>query len=111
MKFTHLSRGRNRKPVLLAPDEYMRRRRARRMDRTAQLEAQVQEWARRHGCTLRVLNDGHHWLFQKTGFIAEWWPSSAKLVLNRIYERNFHVPEWTGVIPFLQTEAGGNRDL
>jgi len=28
-------------------------------------------------------------------FVAEWWPSSAKLVLNRVYERDFHVPEMT----------------
>jgi hypothetical protein len=90
-------RRRHRKPVVLAPDESMRQRRARRMDRTARNESQVHDWARRHGCTLRVLNDGHHWLFEKGGFVAEWWPSSAKLVLNRDYTRDHHAPHWHDV--------------
>jgi hypothetical protein len=51
------------------------------MDRTSRAEPQVRAWAEQHGCSLRVLNNGHHWLIEKPGFVAEWWPSSAKLVL------------------------------
>jgi hypothetical protein len=94
---SHPSHNRRCKPIVAAPDEYMRQRRARRMDRTARIESQVQDWARRHGRTLRGLNDGHHWLFQKSGFVAEWWPSSAKLVLDRDYPRDFHAPHWADV--------------
>ena len=42
------------------------------MDRTARREDEVRAWAERRGCSLRVLNDEHHWLFQQPGFIAEW---------------------------------------
>jgi hypothetical protein len=97
MKSARPSHHRRRKAVVLAPEEYMRRRRAWPMDRTARLESQAQDWAQRNGCTLRVLNGGHHWLFQKTGFAAEWWPSSAKLVINRDYLGDHHAPHWPEV--------------
>lgn len=86
----------------LAPDDYKRRRRARRIDRTARAEPQVRAWAEQHGCSLRVLNDGHHWLLEKPGFIAEWWPSSAKLVLNRDYDHDYHAPHWTDAAAVLE---------
>ncbi|MEK7675626.1 MAG: hypothetical protein AAB676_07320 [Verrucomicrobiota bacterium] len=38
--------------------------------------------------------------------MAEWWLSSAKLVLNRNYDCSFDVHDWTGVIPFLEGKAG-----
>ena len=87
---------------VLSPEEYKRQRRERRMDRTSQQEAQVRAWAGQHGCSLRVLNDGHHWLFQKPGFTAEWWPSSAKLAVNRDYDRDHHAPHWAEVAAVLQ---------
>ena len=94
--------SRPRKAILLAPDEYKRRRRERRMDRTARLESEVRAWAERYGCTLRVLNDGQHWLFQRPGFVAEWWPSSAKLAVNRDYLHACHAPHWAEVSNVLE---------
>ena len=72
------------------------------MERTSRLEAQVRVWAEQHGCSLRVLNDGHHWLLQKPGFMAEWWPSSAKLAVNRDYGRHNHAPHWAEVVPEME---------
>ena len=72
------------------------------MGRTSQQEAQVRAWAEQRGCSLRVLNVGHHWLLQKPGFTAEWWPSSAKLAVNRDYDRDHHAPHWAEVAAVLQ---------
>jgi hypothetical protein len=91
---------------ILTPEEYKRQRRERRMQRTASLEEQVTAWAEMQGLSLRVLNDGHHWVFQKPGFMAEWWPSSAKLVVNRDYGRDIHAPHWAEVMNALQPVAG-----
>ena len=44
-------------------------------------------------------------MWQKGGFVAEWWPSSAKLVLNRNYDRSFHAHEWTGAIALFESKA------
>ncbi|MEI6784911.1 MAG: hypothetical protein WCQ21_28780 [Verrucomicrobiota bacterium] len=89
---------------VLSPEEYKRQRRDRRMERTSRLESQVRAWAEGHGCSLRVLNDGHHWLFQKPGFMAEWWPSSARLAVTRDYGRYIHAPQWTDVVAVLQEQ-------
>ena len=77
------------------------------MQRTAYLESLVRAWAEQHGCSLRVLNDGHHWLFQKASFVAEWWPSSAKLAVNRNYAHTFHTPHWDHVETVLQQHLDG----
>jgi hypothetical protein len=72
------------------------------MERTSLLETQVRSWAAQHGCSLRVLNDGHHWLFQRPGFMAEWWPSSARLAVNRDYGSYLHAPHWGDVVTTLE---------
>ena len=84
------------------PKEFQRARRERRLDRTLDLEAEVTRWAAQRGLTLRVLNDGHHWLFQKPGLAAEWWPSSAKFVLNRDDLHDRHAPHWPHVAALLE---------
>jgi hypothetical protein len=100
MKSSPPPRRRDRR--VLSPEEYKKQRRERRMERTSGLESQVRAWAERHGCSLRVLNDGHHWLLQKPGFMAEWWPSSARLAVNRDYGRHIHAPHWAEVVNQLE---------
>ena len=95
-------RSHKRNGPVLAPDDYKRRRRERRMQRTLQSEAAVRGWAEQHGFALRVLNSGHHWMLEKPGMLAEWWPSSAKLALNRDYLRTFHAPHWSEVVLVLE---------
>lgn len=94
----------------LDPHEYMRQRRERRLNRNTSAAQQAKIWADQKGFTCRIHNDGHHWIWQKAGLVAEWWPSSAKLVLNRKYDRSFQVHDWTGVIPFLESEAGASSN-
>jgi len=57
---------------MLTPHGFMRRRRDRRMERNSNKEDEIRAWAEQCECSLRVLNDGYHWLFQKAGFMAEW---------------------------------------
>jgi hypothetical protein len=99
MKRLH-SKRRRREPVL-SPDEYKRRRREHRLQRIAHSEVEIRAWAEARGCLLRVLNGSQHWLFQKPGFMAEWWPSSAKLAVNRDYLHAHHAPHWQDVLVVL----------
>jgi hypothetical protein len=96
---------RKRNNSVLEPGEYKRRRRERRMERTLHSEAVVRGWAEQHGFTLRVLNNGHHWILEKPGIFAEWWPSSAKLALNRDYLRTLHTPHWSDVVMALESSC------
>jgi hypothetical protein len=67
----------------LNPRDYMRKRRERRLRRNLDNRPDAEAWAAQRGFSLRVNNDGHHWIFERGRFVAEWWPSSSKLVLNR----------------------------
>jgi hypothetical protein len=87
--------ARRRGRQVLSPEEYKRQRRERRMERTSGLESVVRAWAERKGCAVRVLNDGHHWLFQKPGFMAEWWPNPAfaeASVAGRLFLHAIRIP-------------------
>ena len=62
-------------------------RHGRRLRSNLRYESQVREWCRGHGFALRISNEGHHWQLTKEKFVAEWWPSSAKLVVNKQWVR------------------------
>lgn len=83
-------------------NEAICRRRARRMGRNLAREETARQQAAALGFQLAVHNDGHHWLLRNGGFTAEWWPSSAKLVLNRDYGRNIHAHDWLQVLSALR---------
>lgn len=79
------------------PGEGHRDRHARRLSVNLDAEASMRAWADEHGLALYITNNGHHWRFECGTFMAEWWPSSAKLVFGRQYKRGIHVHDWTQV--------------
>jgi len=64
-------------------------RHARRLNGAIDFQEVLREWCLRNGFTLKIRNDGHHWILQGV-FLAEWWPSSAKLVFNKRWDRGVH---------------------
>ena len=40
--------------------------------------------------------------------VAEWWPSSARLAVNRDYGRYIHAPQWTDVVAVLQEQLAAS---
>lgn len=47
-----------------------------------------------NGWSLRTSNGGHHWQFRFEHYLAEWWPSSAKLVFDKKWKAGVHVHDW-----------------
>lgn len=109
MKRKQSNRRRNR--PALSPEDYKKQRRTRRLGRSGRSEEQIRGWAEKQGCSLRVLNDGHHWLFQAAGIVAEWWPSSAKLAIDRDYTGTTHAAHWSDVKKVLETRFSGSPQL
>lgn len=77
------------------PTEAAADRHWRRYGSAAEAQAEVESWCRRRGVSLRVLNRRQHWQFRiKTPggarHLAEWWPSSAKLVFDQRWARGVH---------------------
>ena len=63
---------------------------ARRLSANLEQEANVRRWCEQRGLTLRITNEGHHWQITDGGFLAEWWPSSAKLVIGKKWHDGIH---------------------
>ena len=87
------------KLVPFIPGEGRSRRHARRLGFNLQRQELVKSWAEKCGIDLKISNGGNHWTFTKGLAIAEWWPSSARLVLQREYRtRDQHVHDYQQVM-------------
>lgn len=82
--------------VPFIPGESARRRHKRRLKTNReQFEDVAKEWCAARDITLMVANRGHHWKFAKDRMVVEWWPSSAKFVFDKQYNKGVHVHDWT----------------
>jgi hypothetical protein len=79
------------------------RRHGRRLSANNRSREIVEEWCEKHGITLTVTNGSHHWKFEKGKKIAEWWPSSAKLVINKRWGSGIHTHDWEQLMKILET--------
>lgn len=62
----------------------------------------VRKWAEENGVELKISNNGHHWRFKRGRRNAEWWPSSAKMVLQRQYNADHHIYDHEQAIEVLR---------
>lgn len=51
-------------------------------------------WSDERGIVLSVSNEAHHWRFSRGKTLVEWWPSSAKCVVNLQWNNGIHVHDW-----------------
>lgn len=94
-------RSRNRRPdrrsagrsklIPFVPGEEDRIRHYRRLTVNLDNREVVEAWCAEWSVALAVKNEGHHWIFTHGESIAEWWPSSAKLVFNKRWNHGIHV--------------------
>lgn len=66
----------------------------------------MRTWARLRGLELRVTDGGQHWQFRGrhngNKFMADWWPSSAKLIVNQKWDNGIHAHDYQQVIDLLE---------
>ena len=85
--------------------EHHKDRHKRRLEiNVEQFSGQAQEWAESHSVFCRISNRGHHWKFQRNGIHVEWWPESAKCVINRDQTNGVHVHEFPQLLVILKRE-------
>lgn len=82
------------KLVPFIPGEAASDRHGRRLVFNLRREHLVKDWATKCGINLWISNRGHHWRFKKGKAIAEWWPSSARLVRQQKYDNPLHVHDY-----------------
>ena len=79
------------KLVPFIPGESSTDRHARRLQANVHNEEVILAWCEQHEMELRINNNGHHWIITSPlCFLAEWWPSSAKLVFGKQWDRGIH---------------------
>jgi len=79
------------KTVPFIEGEMPNARHERRKAIAREMQDGVQQWCDDNNAELIVTNEGHHWRILLQHGEAEWWPSSAKLVLDKQYDRGIHV--------------------
>ncbi len=100
--------------VKFDPTENYHARHERRKEVNLENKQVLENWCNVVGWSFEIKNEGHHWIFQKafvskssTGFSAEtflveWWPSSAKLVVNKQWDKGVHIHDYLQVRNFLR---------
>lgn len=101
------SAGRS-KLVPFVPGEDPGLRHERRLNANLSRQEEVRGWCQLAGVKLSIKNDGHHWRFVRGKQEAEWWPSSAKLVLQRNYDRGIHVHDHLQALSRLRKHFPGS---
>lgn len=88
------------------PQESSDQRHDRRLDTALRPKsvAILRQWAGRQGLTLKVCNQGQHWVIRGKHIAADWWPRSAKLVINSRWEDGIHAHDVGQVIAELKAE-------
>lgn len=77
----------------------------RRLGFNLNYESEVRTRCEALGLTLKILNNGQHWQFMRGSMIAEWWPSSAKLVINKNWRGGIHCHDWQQVLLVLEQKC------
>lgn len=82
--------------------EHPKQRHDRRFNAALELQNHVKDWCEKNNVILKINNEGHHWIFTKTNFIAEWWPSSAKLIFNKQWKNGIHCHDYSQVLALIE---------
>lgn len=81
-------------------------RHARRAEAAHASEAELRAWCDANGWTFNKHNYGTHWAFRHGDIQADWWPNTAKLVIDKRWDRGIHCHDYQQVITFLKRETG-----
>ena len=84
--------------------EPAKKRHARRLQQNKERLDIVLKWCDANGVSLEIKNDWHHWQFIVSGKTFDWWPSTAKLVIDQNYKRGIHVHDYTQVMKIIEKE-------
>lgn len=99
------------------PGEHYRDRHERRLLANLPGQDAVSEFCAASGLRLAVTSNGHHWsIYPATAQpgdpqFAEWWPSSAKLVFRKQWQKGIHCHEYLQLIVELKTQLAKEKRL
>ncbi len=87
--------------IPFSPLEGFRKRHRRRLKANLQYEPEIRAWCQRNRWILAIKNRGHHWIFSRGDTVIEWWPSSAKLIVDKRWKEGIHCHDYKQVLKLL----------
>lgn len=84
------SAGRSRLTPYIKGEE-PKQRHARRLRVSLELLEEAKNFCRENDIVMAVSNEGNHWRFKLPRHMVEWWPSSAKMVVDKKWGKGKHV--------------------
>ncbi len=82
--------------------EGAKQRHTRRLKANLSYKDSLSAWCNENGWQFEIKNDEKHWIFRKADKMVEWWPSTAKCILNKQWERGYHCHDYLQVISRLK---------
>ena len=86
-------------------DETMQERHSRRQAVAEDTEGQLRVWCDEHGWHLTVHDGGGQFMMRRKKVLVEWWPSTAKLVINKNWRGGIHCHDYHKVIEQLSRKT------
>jgi len=73
----------------------------RRLETNKEHADKLKNYCRSNGFSLDIKNDGQHWQIKQGSITIDWWPSTAKMVINQQYDEGIHVHDISQVKAYL----------
>ena len=89
------------KLIRYRPGESWQQRHDRRLKLSAEGRDAFQQWCEQRGIQFRCTNGDHHWQMRRGAKLTEWWPSSAKCVVDQQWDKGVHVHDCEQLQRFL----------
>lgn len=90
-------------------DEKWDARHKRRLGANLHFKDKLGNWCKKNGVSFEVKNEGHHWLFIKGATKIDWWPSSAKVIFNQVWDEGIHCHDYKQLIKVIEKKFKGNN--
>lgn len=88
------------------PDVPCKERHARRKAFNLKRFTIIRNFCENNNLVFRLLNNGQHWQVESDKKTIEWWPSTAKVVVNKNWKRGIHCHDYEQFIEILKKEIG-----
>jgi hypothetical protein len=82
--------------------EGWKKRHKRRLDANKEYLDKFRNWCEKKGFTFNIFNNNEHWQVKSATKVFDWWPRSAKLIINQQWKKGIHVHDYTQLIECIE---------
>ena len=92
-------------------DEDPKDRHRRRKNTNMAHADELGDWCKDRGIHLLVFNGGHHWQARLGRTMIEWWPSTAKVVMDKAWNQGIHCHDWQQFRGLIEKHIEENQNV